>query len=115
MLPIACGFAPGATTVLPLMAAFGRIQPLAGLWHEAQACLLPEMDSGSKKICFPSNSRGVSAPARTGQRNNGMATTKATSKDFGCKFLIILSGSVVQSGDQGCGSCHSIWCSSYFF
>ena len=96
MLPTACGFAPGATTVLLLMAEFGRIQPFAGWWHEAQACLLPGREIGSKKIFFPSNSRGVSASALADQQNNGIATTNATSKDLVCKFILILFRGVVQ-------------------
>src|SRR5919106_5459875 len=90
MLPSACGFAPGATTVLPLMVEFGRIQPFAGSWHEAQACLLPGMEISSKKIFLPSNSIGVSAAAPADQKNNGVAVTDATIKDFVFKFIFIL-------------------------
>jgi hypothetical protein len=89
MLPKACGLAPGATTVLRLISEFGRIQPLAGSWHEAQACALPGMAIGSKKIFFPSTSRGVSAAALAAQKKKGVATTAATIKDFVCKCIIM--------------------------
>jgi hypothetical protein len=97
MLPTACGFAPGATTVLRLMAEFGRIQPFAGLWHEAQACLLPGMEISSKKMCLPSNSIGSSAAAPADQKNIGVAVTDAMIKDFVFKFIIIILMGVVQS------------------
>jgi hypothetical protein len=68
---------------------FGRIQPLGGSWHDAQACLLLGMESfWSKKIFFPSSSIGSSATAPADKKNNGIATTAATIKDFVCKFII---------------------------
>jgi len=83
MLPSACGAAPGATTVVRFILESGSIQPLAGAWQLAQACLLLGIDNfSSKKTCFPSNSIGSSATASPQASRKGRANAEAASVDF---------------------------------